>query len=80
MPDYGDDITEIPTAKLPKWVVFLLHHHKRIDVAEAHRIGLLHRVVPGESLLEEAERLARQILSASSPGHNSGLVGGEQGS
>jgi len=32
-----------------------------IDAAEAHRIGFVTRVVPGEQLFEEATRLARKI-------------------
>ncbi len=34
-----------------------------IDAAEAHRIGLVNRVVPLAELLEEAESLMRKILS-----------------
>ncbi|MBI2321439.1 MAG: enoyl-CoA hydratase/isomerase family protein [Chloroflexi bacterium] len=34
---------------------------ERIDAAEAWRIGLVHRVVPREALLAEAEALARRI-------------------
>lgn len=37
---------------------------ERIDSAEAYRLGLLHRVVPRESLLAQAEAFARRILSA----------------
>jgi enoyl-CoA hydratase len=33
-----------------------------IDAAEAHRIGLVNRVVPADRLLAEAEALARAIL------------------
>ena len=34
-----------------------------IDAAEAYRIGLVNRVVPAESLMENATGLLRQILA-----------------
>ncbi len=37
---------------------------RRIDTAEALRIGLVNQVVPGERLLEEAKRIARTIAEA----------------
>lgn len=37
---------------------------QRIDSAEAYRLGLVHRVFPRESLLAEAEAIARRILDA----------------
>jgi enoyl-CoA hydratase len=36
---------------------------KSISVEEAHRVGLVNRVVPPESLMEEAKRLASEIAS-----------------
>ncbi|MBA2626632.1 MAG: enoyl-CoA hydratase, partial [Gemmatimonadales bacterium] len=33
-----------------------------IDAAEAHRIGLVNRVVPADRLLDESEALLRKIL------------------
>ncbi|MFH1550241.1 MAG: enoyl-CoA hydratase-related protein [Planctomycetota bacterium] len=38
-----------------------------IDANEAYRLGLVNRVVPAASLLEEAGKLARKILSKSAP-------------
>jgi enoyl-CoA hydratase len=38
-----------------------------IDAAEAYRIGLVNKIVPAASLMEEAEKLARKILSKSTP-------------
>ena len=37
---------------------------RRIDAQEAHRIGLVSAVVPGERLLEEAKAVARTIAEA----------------
>ncbi|MBI4318517.1 MAG: enoyl-CoA hydratase/isomerase family protein [Chloroflexi bacterium] len=37
---------------------------QRINAVEAHRIGLVHRVVAKESLLAEAEGMARSVLKA----------------
>ena len=37
--------------------------HGQIDATEARRIGLVHRVVPRESLLPEAERVAVDLAS-----------------
>lgn len=60
-PGYGG------TARLPRLVgkgraLELLLTGGMIDAAEAHRIGLVNRVVPGDRLLPEAEALARAIL------------------
>jgi len=60
-PGYGG------TARLPRLVgrgraLELLLTGAMIDAAEAHRIGLVNRVVPGDRLLEEAEGLLRAIL------------------
>lgn len=35
----------------------------RLSVAEAYRLGLVNRVVPGEEILPEAQNLARQIAA-----------------
>ena len=40
---------------------------RRIDAAEAHRIGLVSRVVPGDELMDEALAVARQIAEAPQP-------------
>ncbi len=43
-----------------------------IDAAEAHRIGMVNRVVPAESLVEETYRLARSL--AAGPAKALGLI------
>ncbi len=60
-PGYGG------TVRLPRLVgkgraLELLLTGQMIDAQEAHRIGLVNRVVPAERLLEEAEQLLRAIL------------------
>jgi enoyl-CoA hydratase len=60
-PGYGG------TVRLPRLVgkgraLELLLTAGMIDAAEAHRIGLVNRVVPAERLLEETEQLLRSIL------------------
>lgn len=60
-PGYGG------TARLPRLVgkgraLELLLTGNMIDAAEAYRIGLVNRVVPGDQLLAEAETLLRTIL------------------
>jgi enoyl-CoA hydratase len=60
-PGYGG------TARLPRLVgrgraLELLLSGGMIDAAEAYRIGLVNRVVPGDKLLAEAETLLRTIL------------------
>lgn len=55
------------TQRLPRLVPFgialeLLLTGRRIDAAEAYRIGLVNRVVPAEQLLDAAEELAREML------------------
>jgi enoyl-CoA hydratase/carnithine racemase len=55
------------TQRLPRLVPFgialeMLFTGDRIDAREAHRIGLVNRVVPAEQLMPEAERLAERIL------------------
>ncbi len=61
LPGYGG------TVRLPRLVgrgraTELLLTGAVIDAAEAHRIGLVNRVVPADRLLEEATALARTIL------------------
>ncbi len=60
-PGYGG------TARLPRLVgkgraLELLLTGAMIDAAEAYRIGLVNRVVPGDRLLAEAEAMLRTIL------------------
>jgi enoyl-CoA hydratase len=60
-PGYGG------TARLPRLVgrglaLELLLTGGMIDAAEAHRIGLVNRVVPGDRLIGEAEVMLRAIL------------------
>ncbi|MBV8880190.1 MAG: enoyl-CoA hydratase/isomerase family protein [Planctomycetaceae bacterium] len=57
------------TQRLPRLVgkgraLELLLTGEPIDAAEAHRIGLVNRVVKRESLLDECRALARKILAA----------------
>jgi len=61
-PGYGG------TVRLPRLVgraraLELLLTGEMIDAAEAHRIGLVNRVVPLDQLLPEAERLLQAILT-----------------
>jgi enoyl-CoA hydratase len=61
-PGYGG------TVRLPRLVgkaraLELLLTGEMIDAAEAHRIGLVNRVVPAERLITEAEALLKTILS-----------------
>lgn len=57
------------TQRLPRLVgrgraLELLLTGETIDAAEAHRIGLVNRVVKREALLDEAKALAKKILAA----------------
>ena len=57
------------TQRLPRLVgrgraLELLLTGEPIDAAEAHRIGLVNRVVKRETLLDEAKALAKKILAA----------------
>ncbi len=61
IPGYGG------TVRLPRLVgrgraLELLLSAAMIDATEAHRIGLVNKVVPIESLLDEAKALAKTIL------------------
>jgi enoyl-CoA hydratase len=56
------------TQRLPRLVgkgmgKYLIMTAEMIDAQEAYRIGLVEKVVPAESLLEEAEKVARTIMS-----------------
>ncbi len=56
------------TQRLPRLVglgraLELLLNGESIGAEEAHRIGLVNRIVPAESLLDEAKALAKQILA-----------------
>jgi len=59
------------TQRLPRLVGLakakeMLWSGERIDAQEAHRIGLVNKVVPVESLMEEAKKMA-QVLVGKSP-------------
>ena len=61
-PGYGG------TQRLPRLVgkgnaLHLILTGEMIDAAEAHRIGLVNKVVPAEQLLAEAEKVLRGILA-----------------
>src|SRR6266487_251851 len=61
-PGYGG------TQRLPRLVgkgnaLYLILTGEMIDAAEAHRIGLVNKVVPAEHLLAEAEKVLRGILA-----------------
>ncbi|MGE0439633.1 MAG: enoyl-CoA hydratase/isomerase family protein [Gemmatimonadales bacterium] len=61
-PGYGG------TIRLPRLIgkgraIELLTTGAMIDAAEAHRIGLVNHVYPGDQLLAEAEKLMRAILA-----------------
>jgi enoyl-CoA hydratase len=60
-PGYGGSV------RLPRLVgkgraLELLLTGQMIDAAEAYRIGLVNRVVPGDKLLEESEKMLRTML------------------
>lgn len=44
--------------------LWMLYSGERIDAAEAHRVGLVNRVVPQSELMATAEAMARKILEA----------------
>ena len=44
--------------------LWMLYSGERIDAAEAHRVGLVNRVVPLADLMTAAETMARKILEA----------------
>jgi len=54
----------LPRIAKPGTALAMILAGERIDAQEARRIGLVHRVVARESLMAEAEGLARRILSA----------------
>ena len=61
-PGYGG------TQRLPRLVgkgnaLYLILTGEMIDAGEAHRIGLVNKVVPAEQLLAEAEKVLRGILA-----------------
>jgi len=61
-PGYGG------TQRLPRLVgkgnaLYLILTGEMIDAGEAHRIGLVNKVVPAEQLLGEAEKMLRGILA-----------------
>ncbi len=61
-PGYGG------TQRLPRLVgkgnaLYLILTGEMIDAGEAHRIGLVNKVVPAEHLLAEAEKMLRGILA-----------------
>jgi enoyl-CoA hydratase len=67
------------TQRLPRLVgrgmaSYLICSAEMIDAAEAQRIGLVERVFPPESLLEEAEKFARVIMTKSPIGVRMALL------
>ncbi len=57
------------TQRLPRAIplgdaLWMLYTGERIDAAEAHRLGLVNRVVPQAELMATAEAMARKILEA----------------
>src|ERR1051326_5483931 len=61
-PGYGG------TQRLPRLVgkgnaLYLILTGEMVDAGEAHRIGLVNKVVPAEQLLAEAEKMLRGILA-----------------
>lgn len=54
----------LPRVTRPGTALALILAGERIDAEEAYRIGLLHRIVSPESLLAEAENLAKRVLAA----------------
>jgi len=62
IPDSGSTWTLPRLVGLGKAMELCLRGEK-IDAAEAHRIGLANHVVPGETLMEETNALARRLAS-----------------
>jgi len=57
------------TQRLPRTIplghaLWMLYTGERIDAHEAHRLGLVNKVVPLGDLMETAEAMARQLLHA----------------
>jgi enoyl-CoA hydratase/carnithine racemase len=57
----------LPRLLGPSRALDLLWSSRRIDAAEAHRIGLLDRVVPADALLDEVVRYVDELASQISP-------------
>lgn len=54
----------LPRLIQPAWALEAMITARWIDAQEAHRIGLVHEVVPGPELMERANALARQICES----------------
>ncbi|TAK26912.1 MAG: enoyl-CoA hydratase/isomerase family protein [Chloroflexota bacterium] len=63
--DFGGDYV-VPRALRMNKAKEMLYTGKQIDAHEAQRIGLVHRVVPNEQLLQSATELARRMAATSS--------------
>jgi enoyl-CoA hydratase len=60
IPGYGANV-RLPRLIGPARAKELIYTGRLIDAAEAHRIGLVHTVVPKEDLMKEAMKLARRL-------------------
>ena len=57
------------TQRLPRTIplghaLWMLYTGERIDAEEAHRVGLVNRVVPQDELMATAEEMAKKLLAA----------------
>jgi enoyl-CoA hydratase len=72
MPGWGGT-QRLPRLIGPARALALILTGDRVDALEAHRIGLVHRVVPAEALMDEALALGERIVEKSAPAVASAL-------
>jgi E-phenylitaconyl-CoA hydratase len=60
----GGGTQRLPRAMPLGDALWMLYSGERIDAAEAHRVGLVNRVVPLDELMSTAEAMARTLLES----------------